>query len=85
MINLDEIEKLAKLARIAVADEEKVKLQKDLESILAYVSELKGAPVSNEKEQSLVKNVLREDNNDPYKPNFLPIRPSQIHPCWFGQ
>jgi len=62
MIEIKDIEKLAGLARIAIPDNEKQKLQKDLESILGYVSELKNAPIlEGEAEESYVKNVMRED------------------------
>ncbi len=45
--------------------DEKTKLQKDLESILAYVSQLEAVPsLAVEKQDlGLVKNVLREDIN----------------------
>ena len=63
MIEIKEIEKLAGLARIAIDDGEKQKLQQDLESILNYVSELKNAPiVDGEAKEDCVKNVMREDN-----------------------
>lgn len=66
MIEIKEIEKLAGLARIAVNDEEKQKLQHDLESILNYVSELKTAPgLEGGVKDADVKNVMREDN-EPY-------------------
>lgn len=64
MIEIKDIEKLAGLARIAVSDDEKQKLQKDLESILNYVSELKNAPVlESEVKEASVKNVMREDDD----------------------
>lgn len=62
MIEIKDIEKLAGLARIEVSEDEKQKLQKDLESILAYVSELKNAPVlEGEAKEAYLKNVMRED------------------------
>jgi len=62
MIEIKDIEKLAGLARIAVGEEEKKKLQKDLESILGYISELKSAPVPDGyEEEYYVKNVMRDD------------------------
>ena len=36
-----EIEQIAELARLSLKPDEKIKLKKDLESILAYVDELK--------------------------------------------
>ncbi len=62
MIEIKEIEKLAQLARIELNDQEKISLQKDLESILNYVSELKEAPTAEKKEEiSYLKNVMRDD------------------------
>jgi aspartyl-tRNA(Asn)/glutamyl-tRNA(Gln) amidotransferase subunit C len=64
MIEIKDIEKLASLARISVNDEEKQQLQKDLESILGYVSELKNAPaLAGEIRESYLKNVMRDDVN----------------------
>lgn len=44
MLERKDIDNLANLARIALSEEEKDKLQKDMESILGYVSELQKAP-----------------------------------------
>jgi len=64
MIEIKDIEKLSGLARIALDDNEKQKLQKDLESILDYVSELKNAPaLDSEQKESYIKNVMREDDD----------------------
>lgn len=67
MIEIKEIEKLASLARIEIDDEEKQKLQKDLESILDYVSELKNAPALEGNlpaggKEAYLKNVMRSDD-----------------------
>lgn len=68
MIEIKDIEKLSSLARISVTEEEKIKLQKDLESILNYVSELQDAPAAMEaSDEAHVRNVMREDV-DPYAP-----------------
>lgn len=65
MIEESDIEKLAVLARLDLALEEKQSLKTDLGKILDYVSELKRAPVSDVSaaENSLVKNVMREDGS----------------------
>jgi aspartyl-tRNA(Asn)/glutamyl-tRNA(Gln) amidotransferase subunit C len=65
---------MAGLARIALTPEEKTNLQKDLEKILNYVSELKevdtsekpGATISDREFDSLSKpiNVMRQDMNN---------------------
>ncbi len=69
MITKEEVEKLAKLARVKVPAGELDKLAKDMEAILGYVSELKSAPVypssgamaAEGPEIGQVKNVLRDD------------------------
>jgi aspartyl-tRNA(Asn)/glutamyl-tRNA(Gln) amidotransferase subunit C len=62
MIEIKDIEKLANLARISVDDGEKRQLQKDLESILGYVSELKNAPaLTGEVKEAYIKNIMRDD------------------------
>ncbi len=64
MIEIKDIEKLASLARIDLKDEEKQKLQKDLESILGYVSELKDAPaLTGQAKEAYLKNVMRSDDD----------------------
>lgn len=64
-----EIEQIAELARLSLKPEEKAKLQKDLESILAYVEQLKAVPTDHVEPTSHVlnlENIFRED---------------KIHPC----
>jgi len=68
MIEKKDIEKLAVLSRIEVSEEEKDILRKDMESILAYVSQIK--EVVSEvppKEAGELRNVMREDNNPHHK------------------
>jgi aspartyl-tRNA(Asn)/glutamyl-tRNA(Gln) amidotransferase subunit C len=61
-ISQKDIENLANLARIRLADDEKKTLVKDIDAILAYVGEIKSAPVSDFAPQAgAVKNVMRED------------------------
>ena len=61
-----EIEKLAKLARINLASEEKGKLQKEFEVILNYISALKEADTGEMAAMGIsgTTNVLRKDEND---------------------
>ena len=61
MISLEEIQKLADLARISIETDEKTGFQKDIDGILAYVGEVKELSLSNEKSESQLKNVMRED------------------------
>jgi len=65
MIKIEEVEKLAKLARIELTGEEKEQFQKEIGAILDYVSELKEAPTrGNEGEITPEhRNQLREDEN----------------------
>ena len=65
MITEQDIDKLATLARIALTPEEKQKFQKDLESILGYISELKDAPISEvapSADDYYLTNVMRTDD-----------------------
>ena len=75
MLTRDDVNNMANLARIALSEEEKDKLQKDMESILGYVSELQKAPSyaeASEGKPTLInehspdnyylKNVMREDD-----------------------
>lgn len=67
MLSQTEVEKLAKLARIAITDEEKAQFGKEIESILGYVSEIQEVAKNGEQTIS-IKNVMREDvavNTDP--------------------
>ena len=63
MISLADVKGLVALARLQVDEAEEIKLQKDLESILGYVDELKAfdATVNTSLTTALVKNVVRAD------------------------
>lgn len=63
MVDVKDIEKLAVLARIKIADDEKVALTKEIDSILAYVDQIKKATVALDPTPALgsVYNVMRED------------------------
>ncbi len=67
MISNTDVDKLAKLARISITDEEKSQFGKEIESILGYVSEIQ--QVAKEGGRTIsIKNVMREDvavNTDP--------------------
>lgn len=63
-----EIEKVAELARISLKPEEKQKLQKDMESILKYIEQLKALKTDNVEPTSHVlnlENVFRPDQVEP--------------------
>ncbi len=62
MIKLEEIDSLARLARLELTKQEKNVLRVEIEKILDYVSELKEAPpVGDLAVTSAITNVLRSD------------------------
>ncbi|MCR4334494.1 MAG: Asp-tRNA(Asn)/Glu-tRNA(Gln) amidotransferase subunit GatC [Patescibacteria group bacterium] len=66
MINAQDIEKLAGLARLSISEEEKEELTKNMGSILAYIDAIKKATEANKKANTEeiygVRNVMREDS-----------------------
>ncbi|MFH1607109.1 MAG: Asp-tRNA(Asn)/Glu-tRNA(Gln) amidotransferase subunit GatC, partial [Nanoarchaeota archaeon] len=65
MLEIKDIEKLAKLARIELTSEEKEKLLKEVDPILGYVAQLKEvvSTVGEEKKAGELRNVTRSDEN----------------------
>lgn len=62
MITQGDIEKLAKLSRIALTDDEKAQFGKEIESILGYVSEIQEVSKNVEQQATFdVKNIVRDD------------------------
>lgn len=63
MITVAEIEKLAKLSRIKLDDDEKKSLTKEIDSILAYVDQIKKATVDIDYTPipGAVHNIFRPD------------------------
>lgn len=63
MITVKEIEKLATLARIRLDDSEKEKMTKEIDSILAYIDQIKEATVDMDytPQVGVVHNIFRED------------------------
>lgn len=81
-ISKKEVEHIAKLARIDLSEKEKVKFEKELSSILEFVSELQKVDTKDVKPLSQVtalENVLREDEikNQPNRDELLKNVPSQ--------
>jgi len=64
MINKDDIEKMAGLARIAMTDEEQEKLTHDAQAIVGYIDQLNEVeiPADLELEFSHVNNVRPDEN-----------------------
>lgn len=66
MITLPEIEKLATLSRLTLTSEEKITFQKEIDSILTYIDQIKELSVGEEEKERVlgeVRNVLRPDIN----------------------
>jgi aspartyl/glutamyl-tRNA(Asn/Gln) amidotransferase C subunit len=63
MATVEEVTKLAALARIRLSREEAETFTKEFDAILAYVSQLEtlDLPASGEREMPLLHNVMRED------------------------
>lgn len=57
----EEIERLAQLSRVALSEDEQRSLQKDLSSIVGYVSELSSVVVEEGVDREETLNTLRED------------------------
>jgi len=64
MLKLEEIDKLAKLARLEIPAEEKETLRKEVGEILEYVGQIqKLSPQEPPKEAGIIHNVFRDDKN----------------------
>lgn len=64
MITIQDVEHVAKLARLDLTEEEKVKFSKQLGDVLKYVEQMNEVDTSNVEPLSLVvdfNNVMRED------------------------
>ncbi|MDO8663777.1 MAG: Asp-tRNA(Asn)/Glu-tRNA(Gln) amidotransferase subunit GatC [Candidatus Wildermuthbacteria bacterium] len=64
MITRDEVEHIAKLARLGLTDEEVNKYQKDLSAILGYIEKHKEVDIEGVEPMShsiLLENVMRQD------------------------
>lgn len=61
-MTIDDVNKLALLARIDMSDAEKQEFLANMESILGYVDQIKKATIDGvEREVGSVRNVVRED------------------------
>ncbi len=65
MLEIKDIEKLAKLARIKLTGEEIQRLLKEVDPILDYVAKLKEvvSKIGEEKKAGELRNVVRDDAN----------------------
>ena len=65
-LTIEEVEHIAELARIGISEEEKVKLQEDLGSVLEYIDKLSKVDVSGVEPTAHItglENETREDEN----------------------
>lgn len=69
MIERDDIKKLADLGRIEVKEDELDLLRRDIESILAYVSEIKDVTGKLRSSDGERENVMRDDG-EPHAPGL---------------
>lgn len=61
-ITIEEVDRIAKLARLKFSDEEKQKLQQELSSILGYVEQVKEVASNVEETIDLeAANIMRDD------------------------
>jgi len=70
MISKEEVQRIAKLARLGLSEKETEKFQKELSSIFDYVEELKKANISKVEAIShpfKIENVVREDKTNKEK------------------
>mgnify|MGYP000159150159 CR=1 FL=1 len=61
MITIEDVERLAELARIEMSAQEKEEILKDMDSIVGYVKTIEGVDVGEVKPHQDVYNVWRED------------------------
>ena len=76
MLERQEVEKLAHLARISVPREELEAMRSELDAILEYVSQVTDASVKSPLEETKrpeIRNILRYDDN-PHKPGVFSER-----------
>ena len=67
MISKENVKRIAKLARLGLTQEEILKFQKDLSSILDYIEKLKEVDVSKVKPTAYsieMENVMRKDESN---------------------
>lgn len=60
-MNIEDVEKLAELARIELSPEEKKSLLSDMQGILEYIKQIEEVKIKNIKPEYTLHNVWRED------------------------
>ncbi|MBU0612086.1 Asp-tRNA(Asn)/Glu-tRNA(Gln) amidotransferase subunit GatC [Patescibacteria group bacterium] len=64
-MKIEDVEKLAELAKIELTNEEKEKLLSDMEGILGYVKQIQSVDITDTEPEYLNKNRWREDELEP--------------------
>jgi aspartyl-tRNA(Asn)/glutamyl-tRNA(Gln) amidotransferase subunit C len=78
MISKEEVQHIAKLARLGLAGQEEGKFQKELSSILNYIEKLKKVETGKTAPTAhpfAVKNVFRKDEPKPQQKDLLALAP----------
>lgn len=68
-VTIIEVEKIAQLAKLKFSEEEKVKLQKDMNQVLGYIEQLNELDLTNVEPLENInetENVMREDEVKPW-------------------
>ncbi len=81
MITKEDIQNLAKLARIEISEDETKSLVQEIDSILGYVGQIQEISVSGVSDVSVLRNVMRDDvvTHAPrqYTEDILALAPSR--------
>ena len=64
-MDIQDVENLAKLARIELSPDEKTNILLDMKGILEYVKQIEGVEVDDVKNEYNLTNVWREDKVEP--------------------
>ena len=68
-MDIKDVENLAALARLELAEKEKKELLSDMDSILGYIKQIEGVKIKEVKPEYNLKNIWREDG--PEQREFL--------------
>ena len=81
MIKVEEVKKLATLARIDISFDEAERLTKEIDSILEYVREVQAVSSDEAFEKPILKNIMREDvitsTKGEFTTDFLNLAPQK--------
>lgn len=63
MISVQDIQKLASLARIKLSPEEETRFARDMDGVLGFVQKIQEVSSSVDSQKEKIRNVLRDDKN----------------------